>query len=230
MTETQRSTSGIEITENGPYGVRGVNLARLRPVNDDNGKPVEWEFYESLDPQPDDNGVTWLCRCGQSGSKPYCDGSHNSAAFDGTETAPREGFTDRAEITSGTEMELLDDESLCTHAGYCVTKGNNVWKMVGQTDDPQVRERFETMVGHCPSGRIAYRSVGEDDLTEPDLPNQIGVADNGPYVVTGGVEIHGADGEAYEVRNRVSLCRCGASGNLPFCDATHTDIGFTDKG
>ena len=36
-----------------------------------------------------------------------------------------------------------------------------------------------------------------------------------------------ADGTTYEVRNRVTLCRCGASQNKPFCDATHASIGFT---
>jgi len=33
----------------------------------------------------------------------------------------------------------------------------------------------------------------------------------------------GADGRAYEVRNRVSLCRCGKSKNKPFCDGSHLE-------
>jgi CDGSH-type Zn-finger protein len=31
------------------------------------------------------------------------------------------------------------------------------------------------------------------------------------------------------VRNRVTLCRCGASNNKPFCDGTHASIKFQDK-
>ena len=38
--------------------------------------------------------------------------------------------------------------------------------------------------------------------------------------------IEGADGEAYEARNRVTLCRCGASNNKPFCDGKHVEINF----
>ena len=37
----------------------------------------------------------------------------------------------------------------------------------------------------------------------------------------GGIPIHGADGQAYEVRNRVTLCRCGRSANKPYCDGAH---------
>jgi CDGSH-type Zn-finger protein len=41
--------------------------------------------------------------------------------------------------------------------------------------------------------------------------------------------VTGADGAPYEVRNRVTLCRCGASRNKPFCDGTHASIGFKDS-
>ena len=52
----------------------------------------------------------------------------------------------------------------------------------------------------------------------------------GPLWLRGGVQVVGADGHAYEIRNRVTLCRCGASSNKPFCDGTHVSIGFNDKG
>ena len=56
-----------------------------------------------------------------------------------------------------------------------------------------------------------------------------GVVDDGPLWVTGGIAVEGADGETYEVRNRATLCRCGASKNKPFCDGEHTKIGFSDR-
>jgi CDGSH-type Zn-finger protein len=46
--------------------------------------------------------------------------------------------------------------------------------------------------------------------------------------VRGGIEVHSADGRVYELRNRVALCRCGASGNKPFCDGSHVATGFND--
>lgn len=52
---------------------------------------------------------------------------------------------------------------------------------------------------------------------------------NGPYAVEGDdVEIYDATGAKVDTsaRPRISLCRCGASVNKPFCDGTHSKIGF----
>ena len=43
------------------------------------------------------------------------------------------------------------------------------------------------------------------------------------------MEVVGADGKAYEVRNRMTLCRCGESSNKPFCDGTHASMKFSDR-
>ena len=42
------------------------------------------------------------------------------------------------------------------------------------------------------------------------------------------LEVESAEGERYETRNRVTLCRCGASANKPLCDGTHAEAGFRD--
>ena len=51
---------------------------------------------------------------------------------------------------------------------------------------------------------------------------------SGPVWVRGGVEVLSGDGDAYEVRNRVTLCRCGESRNKPFCDASHVRVRFRE--
>ncbi|MBW3628281.1 MAG: CDGSH iron-sulfur domain-containing protein [Gemmatimonadetes bacterium] len=59
-------------------------------------------------------------------------------------------------------------------------------------------------------------------------PVKITVRENGSYLVEGPVTIVDADGTAYDIsaKKRVSLCRCGASTNKPFCDGTHSKVGF----
>ena len=57
---------------------------------------------------------------------------------------------------------------------------------------------------------------------------KIEVRANGPNRVTGPIEIVDQDGKAFQIPEGqwVSLCRCGASSNKPFCDATHAREGF----
>ena len=57
---------------------------------------------------------------------------------------------------------------------------------------------------------------------------EIKVRHNGPYKVTGPIRLIDADGNEYEVPKGESivLCRCGGSKTKPFCDKTHSKIGF----
>jgi 3-phenylpropionate/trans-cinnamate dioxygenase ferredoxin subunit len=54
----------------------------------------------------------------------------------------------------------------------------------------------------------------------------IEIIKNGPYIVKGEVEMKDADGNSYPAEKRMALCRCGASTEKPFCDGTHSKIGF----
>ena len=45
-------------------------------------------------------------------------------------------------------------------------------------------------------------------------------------MVKGPVELTDADGKIYTVKASFALCRCGASTTKPFCDGTHSKIGF----
>ncbi len=54
---------------------------------------------------------------------------------------------------------------------------------------------------------------------------------NGPYVVSGDLgelNLTDAEGNKYDLAGKpaIALCRCGASINKPFCDGTHSKIGF----
>lgn len=56
---------------------------------------------------------------------------------------------------------------------------------------------------------------------------KITVLQNGPYLVNGEVQLTDTDGKVLQtVANGFALCRCGASTKKPFCDGTHSKIGF----
>ncbi len=209
----------------GPLMVTGgIPVVRKRPVHSEHGEPMTWQTSEPLI----DGDVYALCRCGHSGNKPFCDGSHKAEGFDGAETADGSRYADRATELGGTGLTVHDDRSICVHAGFCGTRVTNVWKQVAGTDDSAVRMAVINEIEKCPSGALTYRFDGDDEDTEPALPRQVGVVDDGPLWVTGGIPVVTSDGVELEVRNRVTLCRCGQSGNKPLCDGSHTAAGFTD--
>jgi len=55
---------------------------------------------------------------------------------------------------------------------------------------------------------------------------KIEAIENGPYIVSCEVELIDANGTKFPVEKRMALCRCGASTEKPFCDGTHSKIGF----
>ena len=215
----------IRVTEDGPYQVYGpVPVVRVAQVETDLGEPVDW-----TEPEPLQAGRRFaLCRCGRSKTKPFCDDSHLEPGFDGTEVADREPRATRAKTFVGDGVVMTDDRSICSHAGFCANRVTTVWEMISETSDPEIRERLEGMISRCPSGALDRAPSVTTDPVEPVFEPSIGVIRDGPLWIRGGVAIEGADGFAYEVRNRVTLCRCGQSSNKPFCDGTHLDIGFRD--
>ncbi len=57
---------------------------------------------------------------------------------------------------------------------------------------------------------------------------KITVRPNGPFRVEGPIKLVDANGVEWDLAGKpaVSLCRCGGSTNKPFCDGTHSKIGF----
>ena len=60
---------------------------------------------------------------------------------------------------------------------------------------------------------------------------EIKVRENGPYRVRGPVTLIDADGNEFDLEphtknGTIVLCRCGGSTTKPFCDGTHSQIGF----
>lgn len=224
----------ITVTLNGPYLVEGgIPLAHQHIVANAQGESLEWRQGESVTAP----ARYALCRCGQSATKPFCDGAHQRVGFDGAETASRAPYAMQAERIVGPTMVLADAKALCAFARFCDAKGQ-VWNLVLESDQAAAAGLVEHEAGSCPGGRLvaAQRASGQADehTLEPHFAASIGLVHDtakgvgGPLWVRGGVAVTAADGYAYEVRNRVALCRCGASANKPFCDGSHVSAGFTD--
>lgn len=210
----------------GPLMVTGgVPVVRKTAVQSEHGEPLTWKTSEPLT----DRDTFALCRCGDSENKPFCDGTHAKAGFEGIDTADQSTYDERATVLGGTGITVRDDRGICAHAGFCGNRVTNIWKQVADTDDSLVRLAVINEVEKCPSGAITYRFDGDAADTEAEYLTQVAVIDDGPIRVTGGIPVTASAGVELEARARVTLCRCGASGNKPLCDGSHKEAGFQDS-
>jgi CDGSH-type Zn-finger protein len=225
-----KAQAKVQIAKNGPYLVSGnLPLSKTTIGANENGESVKWQPGENYPAQE----KYALCRCGASKNKPFCDGSHKTNGFDGAETASRKPYREQAVVMRGPTMSLTDAESLCAFARFCDPQGK-VWNLVNQTDHPAASKHFVNQTCDCPSGRLVAWDNKTGEAIEPKYEASIALIEDpaqdcsGPVWLRGGVQVIGADGFEYEVRNRVTLCRCGASQNKPFCDGAHASIKFSD--
>ena len=220
----------IVISKDGPYIVTGSVPLEMQVIEpNEDGLSWDWKLAKTFEAKEEYH----LCRCGQSKNKPFCDNSHLRAKFDGTETASRKPYVRAAEGREGPGLLLRDQEELCAFARFC-DPGGKIWALIDSTDDPEVRKLAVREANHCPSGRLAVYEKKTDRAIEEELLPSIGLVEDpalgcsGPLWVRGGIRIESSDGTPYEVRNRVTLCRCGASVNKPFCNGSHASIMFRD--
>ena len=213
----------ITVTKNGPFIVTGgVPLMVMEICNDNEDYPRTWRETKRFPVQEQ----YALCRCGRSKNKPFCDGTHAMSNFNGAETAGSEHYLRHPRVVKGPELELDDFENLCVHARFCMRAGG-IWNLTGDSDIPEARDTAVEQACNCPSGRLVARDRNTGAPIEPELERSIALIENpargelGPLWVRGGIPVVSADGRAYAVRNRVTLCRCGRSDNKPFCDGSH---------
>lgn len=221
----------ITVTEDGPYLVSGdIPLLRVEIATNEAGDAVAWREVERI-PVAESYA---LCRCGASSDKPFCDFTHVTIGFDGAETAAGDPFFEGSACIDGPGLKLRDARELCAEARFCDRDGG-LWNNIRNAADPEVRELCEEQAAACPSGRYVVCDEDGETAHEPFFEPSIALIEDpslgvsGPLWVRGGIAVVGADGRTYEVRNRVTLCRCGSSGNKPFCDGKHIEAKFVDK-
>jgi len=216
--------AGIKVTENGPYIVKGgIPLLRMFIETDSDDDPWKWLEVERYPLRE----TYALCRCGKSGNKPYCDGTHTKNQFNGVETADNELYLENVREYLGPELKLTDKRELCVKARFCV-RDAGIWNLTVHSDRPGFKEIAIDEAANCPSGRLVVWDK-QGNMLEPDYEPSIVVTEHedglpGPLWVRGDVEIESVDGLIYEKRNRVTLCRCGESQNKPLCDSSHIDL------
>ena len=200
--------AAITPTPNGP-----LHAQRIRALKNDRGETID--TAESI----------YLCRCGHSQNKPYCDGAHAAAGFSDRRlraAAPPVEFV-------GREITVIDDFSVCAHAGRCVDRGPATFFVKGpggraSLPDATPADQIIAAIRHCPSGSLLYKLHGRR-VDGYSTETAVQVEKDGPLHVRRAQ----LAGEAQPLTSdHYTLCRCGASQNKPFCDGMHANVKFHD--
>ncbi|KNG94793.1 CDGSH iron-sulfur domain-containing protein [Pseudaestuariivita atlantica] len=127
----------------------------------------------------------------------------------------------------GTSIEIDFDMARCIHARNCFLKLPQVFdpsRKPWVAPDAAPAEEVAAMIRTCPSGALTFRRLDGGQEEAPTPINRVAVLENGPIALQGDLDVEG------ERMTRATLCRCGKSGNKPFCDYAHVDAGFEATG
>jgi len=170
-----------------------------------------------------------LCRCGGSNNKPFCDGTHGKNGF--TDKKLPDSIADKRDNYSGVKITIHDNRGICAHAGHCTDNLDTVFKLgVEPWIDPDgaSTENIIETIKKCPSGALSY-TIEKIEYRDQNRDSMVTITKDGPYAITGNIElIDQPNGEGASPEH-FTLCRCGGSKNKPFCDGTHWHIGFKDE-
>ncbi len=212
-----RETPKIACLPNGPYYL----------LNDTTPAPVPNLRRANGEPCACVRGVA-LCRCGGSRNKPFCDGTHGVNGF--TDRRIADDTRNRRISYIGERITIHDNRSICAHAGFCTDRLESVFRMRQEPwVDPNgagTEEIIET-IKKCPSGALSY-SIETVEYRDQVRDPMVTVTNDGPYAITGGIELIGVSFGDGASKEHYTLCRCGASKNKPFCDGTHWQVEFRD--
>ena len=172
-----------------------------------------------------------LCRCGASRNKPFCDGTHGIIRFSSKNADNNNKIGSKRKSYAGTKITIHDNRRICSHAAECVNNLSSVFNLNKRPwinpDGAITKEIIET-IKKCPSGALSY-SIDGIEYRDYDGKQLVKVSKDGPYYITGGIELVGAEFPDDTSKEHYTLCRCGTSNNKPFCDGNHSIINFKDE-
>src|SRR5258708_6694091 len=140
-----------------------------------------------------------------------------------------EAMTDGVEEVRGKRVLIRFEAKKCVHSRACVLTRPDVFvpNVSGEWIHPDAAsvETIAALAHACPSGAIGYERLDGGEPEAPPIVNVVRVRENGPLAAHAALVVDGAPAGF-----RATLCRCGASKNKPYCDASHVAAGFTATG
>lgn len=201
--------------------IKAIEDGPLVLESDDNHKII----HQDNEPISAGNPA-YLCRCGDSKGKPFCDGTHSEVKFQ----SKREIDEEVIQKYVGKDITITFNRSICAGAAYCVkhtavfsSKSSANW--IHPNND--THDKIIKTIKSCPSGALSYSLKGTTYTDSRDKA-KLSIIKNGPYQV---------EAITYDVKplptnsstTKYTLCRCGMSKNKPYCDYAHAENNWNDE-
>jgi uncharacterized Fe-S cluster protein YjdI len=157
---------------------------------------------------------------------------------------------------SNGEITVYWKPNSCVHASYCYRElievfdpSRRPWVDIFGASTEQIIET----VNMCPTDALTWKwddeeknnsidiaqtnhvnfrrpeLIGSTKENEEENPVSVKIMPDGPLVITGTFTVYYSGNKKEVNESIISLCRCGASIHLPFCDGMHRKITFDDK-
>jgi uncharacterized Fe-S cluster protein YjdI len=141
------------------------------------------------------------------------------------------------------DLIIYWNPKLCAHPGYCwkglplvFKPGERPWVDMQAASPKEIIKTVDT----CPTGALTYdlpegSSLDPQTASGPGWVNykkgqpalaRVKVIKNGPLMIDGPVQVYDSQGNLIKEYHQFALCRCGMSGNKPFCDGAHARKGW----
>jgi CDGSH-type Zn-finger protein len=169
---------------------------------------------------------SYLCRCGASKDKPFCDGMHQHIAFRDT----REISKELIQEYEGKEIHITFNRSICAGSAHCVQHLPDVFSPKDSTNwiypDNANKSAIISTIHSCPSGALSY-AINDEHYIDTRTQPKVTIIKNGPYAVEA-VSFKSHPVPTHFAATKYTLCRCGLSKNKPYCDYSHAEQGWRD--
>ena len=132
---------------------------------------------------------------------------------------------------SNKDITVVWKPNACIHSALC-------WHGLLEVFDPRKKpwinleaadtERIIAQIEKCPSGALSWvqHEAGKPEVEQVEVETIVETIPNGPLMVYGNIAVKDAAGNETHKNKVTAFCRCGASGNKPYCDGSHQKIGF----
>ena len=140
---------------------------------------------------------------------------------------------------SNGEITVFWQPKKCIHATTCYRELIDVFnprKRPWVDMEGAATEEIIRVVKLCPTQALTFeynkdieKEKQADTGTAPEIDSEVRVMEDGPLVLKGNFKIYDTEGNELRHIKMTSLCRCGASNEMPFCDGSHRKIGYIGK-